>query len=126
MNKIDYSKAKIYKIVSKMGKVRYYGSTTYPLEHRLEGHKDDYQRWVMGKRGWVSSFKVVKFPDAKIILLEDYPCDNERELKDREDEWIILNRKSCCNHMTNAEAREKFRKQRYSVAFADEDKIPTN
>ncbi len=73
----DYSKGKIYKIVSDSG--CYIGSTTQSLLRRHQKHKSNEKRKT-------TSEKIIK--DSKIILLEDYPCKTRNELLWRERYWI--------------------------------------
>ena len=44
----------------------------------------------------MSSFKVLEGGDAKITLLENYPCKNRKQLHDRE--VYFINKTSCVNH----------------------------
>lgn len=36
----------------------------------------------------MTSFELIKYDDAKIILLENYPCNNKEELLSKEQDWI--------------------------------------
>jgi hypothetical protein len=91
----DYKKSKIYKLVSYETDAVYYGSTINPLYKRLGGHKTDFMRWFDGKCSYISSFELVMYPDVKIILVEEYPCDNKQQLERREREYIENNQ--CVN-----------------------------
>lgn len=93
----DYSKAKIYKMESPSGLV-YVGSTCKSLSLRKAGHKTDYKRWKKGNRCFITSFKL--FDDEineiddeiddniKIYLIENFPCENNKQLHVREGYWI--------------------------------------
>lgn len=94
---VDYQQSKIYKIVSKNSTMIYIGSTTATLEHRLAGHEDDLRRWHEGKRGYISSYKILSYGDYSIELLEDYPCCSEKQLHEREEAWIKKNKSKCVN-----------------------------
>jgi len=72
----DYSKGKIYMIVSDSG--CYVGSTTQTLRRRYRKHITDKRK--------VSSHKIIE--NSKIILLQDYPCKTRNELLWKEREWI--------------------------------------
>ena len=77
----DYSKGKIYKlfIEDEPNKV-YIGSTTLPLEVRLYYHTT---------LKTSSSNKILNdTKNAKIELLEDYPCSCKKELELRERYWM--------------------------------------
>lgn len=81
----DYTQGKIYQIVSKTGK-RYIGSTTEKLSQRLVRHRQ-YVRDPTNQG--VSSVQILlEDPDAKIVLIENYPCANNDELRAREQYWI--------------------------------------
>jgi hypothetical protein len=91
----DYSKGQIYKLVSYETDAVYYGSTINSLHYRLGGHKTEFMRWFDGKCSYVTSFEIVMYPDVKIILVEEYPCDNKQQLERREREYIENNQ--CVN-----------------------------
>lgn len=96
---VDYRNSKIYMIIGKKINKIYIGSTTYPLEHRLNGHKDDRKKWLDGYKykKYVSSYKILESGEVQIILLENYPCDNKYQLHLRESEWISKYRPICVN-----------------------------
>ena len=73
MDSYRYERGKIYKIYSKMGDVTYYGSTIQTLNSRLTKHKSDIKK---GK--YCNSQDVIKYPDHKIILIEEYPCNSKK------------------------------------------------
>lgn len=103
----DYNKSKIYKLVTNHTTDVYYGSTINPLYLRLSGHKGAYNRWINGMGKYMSSFEIIKYSDAKIILVEEFPCENKHQLERMEREYIELNdcvnkniptRESTCEH----------------------------
>ncbi len=77
---VNYQNGKIYKIQSESTNLIYIGSTTQKyLTSRLTKHKEDL------KTGhYVSSSEILKFKDAKIILIELFPCNSKEELQARE------------------------------------------
>jgi hypothetical protein len=83
-------KGNIYKIVSDSTDKIYIGSTVKSLEERLEEHENDYELWFNKefKSGYISSFEILKYEDAYIELLEEYPCENKQQLFKREGEMI--------------------------------------
>jgi hypothetical protein len=86
----DYSKGKIYKLVSPLGLV-YIGSTCEPtLARRKTKHKSDYKTWKKGKKGYITSFKLYDEDDdnVDIVLIEKYPCETKDELHKRERYFI--------------------------------------
>jgi len=83
----DYKNSKIYKIESLTGGVCYIGSTTQTLSMRMCGHRADYKSSLDGKSK-ITSTKVLCYDDAKIYLIESYPCNTREELHAKEGEWI--------------------------------------
>ena len=75
----------------------YFGSSKLTTKRRFSKHKSDYKRWLAGKSGYCASFKILEFGDAVIVKLEDFPCNNENELKLREKATIKCNRPRCVN-----------------------------
>ena len=83
----DYSNGKIYKICSLLTDKIYIGSTIHTLNHRFKEHKSDYKLYSEGNcRKPSYSFKMLKYGDCFIELLEDYPCQSQTELVIREGE----------------------------------------
>ena len=78
---------KIYKITSDYEEqFCYIGKTKKTLNKRLINHKTDYKRWLDGLYHKVTSFEIVKYPDAKIDLIED-GLDKSNAVE-RERYWI--------------------------------------
>ena len=104
-----YQEGKIYKIISNKLDLVYYGSTTKTLKQRLNDHRGHYKRYLKGKGQYYSSFELMKLDDAQIILVEDFPCENKKELHQRERFYIESN--TCVNKnipgRTEKEWREK-------------------
>ena len=77
----DFSKAKIYKLVSNISSDVYIGSCLVELSKRLYGHKQPLNKCV-SKRMFVDDAVI------SIVLIEDCPCDNKNQLKARELHYI--------------------------------------
>jgi hypothetical protein len=92
-----YNNAKIYKIVSDETDEVYYGSTCAKLNRRFAQHKGNFKVWEKDneKNSYTTSFKIMKYDTAKIILVEDYPCERKEQLAARERFWIESN--ECVN-----------------------------
>jgi hypothetical protein len=87
----DYSKAKIYRIVSEKTDRLYVGSTTRPLLQRYREHRNLHKRYVKGKtraHHTCTSSSIFKYNDARIELIEEYPCANKLQLDKREAQII--------------------------------------
>ena len=104
-----YQNSKIYKLVSDKLDLVYYGSTTRTLKQRLTCHKSNYKRYLKGKTNYGTSFELLELGDARIILVEDFPCERKEDLLARERFYIESN--TCVNKnipgRTEKEWREK-------------------
>ena len=86
--KSDYSRGKIYKITSPNTDKIYIGSTISPLRNRFYIHVRDYNKWFANNSStYCSSYKIIKEGDAKIELIEEFPCDSRLDLQAREEYW---------------------------------------
>ena len=74
---VNYNNGKIYKIVSNQTDLIYIGSTTQSLSQRKAIHLSD-------KYNTCSSREILQYEDARIILIEKYSCNDNEELKQRE------------------------------------------
>jgi len=92
----DYQKGKIYCLRSYQTDLVYIGSTLNPLYKRKGQHKNVYNLWLKNNNNYVSSFEIIKYDDAYIELVENYPCNSREELLRREGQ-IIRETKNCCN-----------------------------
>jgi hypothetical protein len=100
----QYRNAKIYRIVSNQTQQQYIGSTIQPLKYRLADHARDYiryQRTIHKRNGaaklqYISSFEIMKYADAAIQLIEEYPCASKSALETREG-YHIRNNTNCVN-----------------------------
>jgi len=80
----DYSKAKIYAIRSNNTDLTYVGSTLRSLNERLKEHRLD----SLKEERYCSSKEIIDLGEYEIILLENFPCENENQLLERERFWI--------------------------------------
>lgn len=102
----DYTKGKIYKIVSDSTDDIYIGSTIQTLSQRLTKHRGDYKQWKKGNYGYNRSFSLIERGDYHIILLEPFPCNNQEELTARE-RWYIDNNK-CLNKIKPGRTKKEW------------------
>jgi hypothetical protein len=125
----DYSQGKIYKIISSQCDDVYYGSCATPLNIRLNTHIGKYNMYLKGNQHYVTSFKIIEKGNYEIVLVEDYPCENEIELEMREAEYIKNN--ECVNRIVprrtrqqwHEDNREKILKQLKDYNKANSEKI---
>lgn len=83
----DYKKGKIYCILNEDLKNIYYGSTTQKLSNRFNQHKLNYRTCHRPS----SSKECFKTENVKILLLEEFPCENKYDLFNRERFYIEKN-----------------------------------
>jgi len=96
---VNYGNGKIYKIVSSYTDMIYIGSTTKKyLSQRMDTHRQDLIKWMNNKRNFVSSYPILLYEDARIVLLETYPCTCIDELRAREQHYINLYCDIVVNH----------------------------
>lgn len=108
-----YQNGKIYKITCDENNLVYYGSTTRKLKQRLQNHKLNYKFFLKGKRHNVTSFDIVKYDSCKIELVENYECNNKKELAKRERYYIENN--ECCNKQIPGRTRNEYARYYRSI-----------
>ena len=89
---VDYAKGKIYKIVNTVDDHIYVGSTCTTLVKRMSQHRIKIEQQRLG-RSWKPSkmirhLRSVGVENARIILIEEFPCENKSHLLRREQYWI--------------------------------------
>ncbi len=97
---VDYSKAKIYKIICNTTGEQYFGSTTQTLSQRLTDHKCGIRR----KKKCRSS-QIIERNNFSILLVESCPCENREQLMARERFHIENN--DCVNKIVPARTNEE-------------------
>jgi hypothetical protein len=113
----DYANGKIYKIWSPSTDLTYIGSTCNKLHIRLFEHRADFKRYKAGKYCYVTSFYVLEQPDHRILLIEDFPCQNRAELNRREGE--IIQAMTCVNKHVAGRTNKEYCKK-YDEEHRDE------
>lgn len=85
----NYQDGKVYRLVSAQTPMVYIGSTTLSLTARLAEHRRINRFWERkGQKHGSRSAEILLYPDAKIELLELYPCESGADLRRREGLWI--------------------------------------
>ena len=106
----DYAKTQIYKIVSKDSNITnfYIGSTTNWTK-RKQNHKVSCNN-ENDKKYNLQIYQIIRsnggFENFNMILVEDYPCENRRQVEQREQHWKDLlkpdmNMVNCANYEFN-------------------------
>ena len=89
MADIRYQRGQIYSIRSKQTEMFYIGSTIQPLHKRFHEHKRH--------NGECSSKEILKYDDAYIEWIEDFPCNSKKELHRREGQLQREHKNLCVN-----------------------------
>jgi hypothetical protein len=92
-----YSAGKVYRIVSKQSDKVYIGSTVKTLAERYSKHVQCYRNYQKNEKHYITSCELLKFGDAEIQLIEDFPCESRAELERREGFHIRQNIGSVVN-----------------------------
>ncbi len=113
---VDYQNSKIYKIQSLTddNSLIYIGSTVHQICQRLAGHKNDYKQWLSKEKNKVASFDIFDkygIDNVKIELVEAFPCENKKQLREREGYFIrtIL----CVNYNIPCQSKQEGAKKYY-------------
>jgi len=98
----NYQNGKIYKIENDKNDLIYYGSTTQPLCKRMVEHR--------GKHSKCMSKKLeVDLRECRIVLIENFPCNNKDELNAREAYYI--RNFPCVNKVIPGRTHEEYREE---------------
>lgn len=117
----NYKNSKIYQLWSPSNlDLVYIGSTTQTLSLRMGQHRSKYKQYLNGTYNYVSSFKVLECPDARIELIEEVKCESRAELHKIEGKYI--RERDCVNkviagrtmkeyHQEHKEKRNEYNRQ---------------
>ncbi len=86
----EFSKAKIYKITNDYNDDIYVGSTCDELTKRFSKHKADSRNPNKNNRPLYRLVNEIGFERFRIELIEDYPCQDKYQLRQREGHFIRL------------------------------------
>lgn len=109
-----YNNGKIYKLINKnTNEIIYVGSTTMPLNKRMNQHKYDYKRYNhMNHYNYINT--IGGFENINILLIENYSCKNFEELRQREQYYQDLHKNKILNTF-NAYINIKEYQQKYRI-----------
>jgi hypothetical protein len=102
-----YHNAKIYTIRSPHTNLFYIGSTIKQLNNRLSQHKNLYNT--------TTSKIIIDYGNAYIELLENFKCENEKELNKREGELIQLHKNDIVNHRVAGRTKQEYNKNYFQL-----------
>jgi hypothetical protein len=84
----NYLNGKVYAIRSHQTEQVYIGSTVERLSARMSKHRAQYKFYKAGKSRYVTSYKMLEYPDAYVELIEKHPCLCREELERLEGQYI--------------------------------------
>jgi len=79
----------VYKIVSNETDKCYVGSTTQKINKRFSKHKYSYKKYIDGNFHYISSFEILQYDDAKIVLIDEIEFEDKTDLHKLEGKYII-------------------------------------
>ena len=92
----------------------YYGSTISSIPRRKTSHKSKYKRFIEGKTNkYYSSFDIMKRGNWDMVLIENCPCENLKELERREGEYIRNN--PCVNKYIAGRTQKEWREENREI-----------
>jgi hypothetical protein len=103
---MGYESGKIYKLQCSDG-YYYIGSTIQTLKERLILHKRKAKQEGSVKNKKFSHINQLGWDNVEILLLQDYTCQNKRELEKKEQEFINLNDVLCLNTQRAFQTKEE-------------------
>ena len=80
-----YHNGKIYQITNNIDDMVYIGSTCLPLRKRIYNHKKEYHSGKGPNRRLFQHTEQYGWDEFDIILVEEYSCDNNDQLRQREE-----------------------------------------
>ena len=113
---VNYQNGKIYKIINSTNDKCYIGSTTQKLCVRMAKHRHDYK---IGKSCSSKMLFSEDYDNCKIILIENYPCDNKEQLHKQERCWV--EKYDCVNKNIPSRTLKEYQKEYYQ-----ENKVKLN
>lgn len=120
----NYQNGKIYKIVSDETEKIYIGSTAKTkLSERMCDHRQAFRLWTKGRPKYTSSFEILQYKDSRIVLVENWPCNNKDELRQREEYHRKLNKDQCCNIVAAYQSKEELLQYKKNWTLQNIDKI---
>ena len=89
---VDYSKSKIYCLISGQTDKIYIGATIKRLCERFSQHKSYYQKYMFNNQQSTPEdyFEILKYSDCNIKLLEKIDCKDKDELNSKLQDYIMM------------------------------------
>ena len=120
-----YSEGKIYKIVCNTTGLVYIGSTYKQLNTRLKEHKKCFDKYINNLYNhMLSSYFVLIKNNYEIILIENFPCNTQKELLARELYYMSII--DCVNYMRFSNNNQIYDYETRKIINKERDDIMTN
>jgi hypothetical protein len=103
-----YNNSKIYKITTTNSNNVYIGATVLELSERLKYHEQAYNANIKGKRGYMTSFEILKQGNYEITLIINVNVETKKELDKIEGQYI-KNEKNRVNKIITGRTPEEYR-----------------
>ena len=117
-----YENGKIYKIVDVGYNKCYIGSTCEKLSKRMDRHRNCYKRYLETGKGDTNALKLFDeygVENCKIVLIENYPCNDKEDLLRKEGEHI--RNTECVNKQVAGRTPQEY-KQHYKERYKQQQK----
>ena len=104
-----YQNAQIYKIVDSGFNKCYIGHTSESLSQRMARHKYHYTAYLKGTHKKTRSFELFDeygIDNCRILWIEDYSCNNKKEIEAREGHYIETT--NCVNKTQLGRTKEQW------------------
>jgi hypothetical protein len=112
----DYTQGKIYKIWSNNTNMIYIGSTCKTKKERLDKHISNFNCYCRGSdQALMTSFYILDNDHFDIDIIELFPCENEKELIDRESHYIRKNKDICVNKIIPNRSEKEWKTENYKL-----------
>ena len=123
---MDYKNAKVYQILNTVNKDVYVGSTTQPLSKRMAKHRMTTNDKRRQHYTLYKNMKDVGVEHFYIELLENCPCENKEQLRQREGHYIreigTLNSRIECRTQKEYREEHKDKIKEFQKQYRDENK----
>lgn len=122
---VNYENGKIYRIESNQCEKFYIGSTAEPrLCRRLAKHMSNYRDYKAEKPSsrYMTSYEILQYNDARIILIESYPCKNKDELQAREEHYLQAFKNQIVNKYAAFLTEQEYKEQKKEYHEKNRDK----
>ena len=104
----------MYQINSDSTDAVYIGSTCDKLNRRMSEHRANYKQYLKGKYNYITAFDILKYGDAEICLIENFPCEDKQQLLQREGFHVrrFKGHSNCVNKYIPGRTKKQYREDK--------------